>query len=289
MSGRGRWQLLCGLWLLFLLVYLVWGGIAQAGLYYWVGTLEVDRFGSYDPMMTGLVPGLLLALPALWFLAREARRARQAPPADPGQAGRSRRLLAIFLCAAGAAALAAAIAFYLAAEAQPGGGYESPVPFDPAQLAAGPVPAHKVRIAGTIDEGAELRIHEGSRGSSWTMIYSAFRAAKTGEGWPLRLFVERREEGGSGRDVVYWRDGGEQGYLVEDGLPPLVRYAFERRGLQVARPNYLLRTGSDALRTPYYVGAALTTLLGWMLAGAGVLLLVLSRRGRAGTIAEGPA
>lgn len=287
MRGRGRWQLLSGLWLLFLLVYLVWGGIAQAGLYYWVGTLEVDRFGSYEPMMTGVVPGLLLALPALWFLGREARRQRRAPP-DPAQARQGRRRVAIPLCVAGGALLAAAIFLYFAAQAQPGGGYERAVPLDPAQLGAGPAPTHRVSIAGSIDPGIELRIREGSRGSTWTTIYSAFRPAKGEPGAPRRLFVQRREEG-SGRNVVYVGDEGEEGYLVEDGLPPLVRYAFESRGIRIASPHYLLRTGSGGLRTPYYVGAALTLLFGWMFIVLGVLLLILPARGSAAAIAGGRA
>jgi hypothetical protein len=286
MRGRGRWQLLSGLWLLFLLVYLVWGGIAQAGLYYWVGTLEVDHFGSYEPMLTGVVPGLLLALPALWFLGREARRQRQAPPLDPPQAGQARRRVAIPLCLTGAVALAAAIGFYFAAQAQPGGGGTA-IRLDPATLGAGPARASRVTIAGRVDEAIELRIREGSRGSTWTTIYSAFRPdGEAAKGAPLRLFVERRENGGSDGAVIL-ADREEEGYLVENGLPSLVRYAFEHQGARIASPHYLLRTGSSALRTPYYVGAALTTFFGCLLIGLGALLLVLPGRGGGGTIAEG--
>jgi hypothetical protein len=285
MRGRTLWLTLSWLWLAVLLVYLVWGGIAQAGLYYWVGTLEVDRFGSYDPKLTGIVPGLLLAVPSLVYLGREARRRRRAPP-DPAAAARTLRLAAFVLIGLGVAALAGAVAFYVAAQGLPDGAGRA-MPFDATALGSGPAPAWKVRIAGAIDARAEASVSESSRFSSATTTYSGFRPdGEADKNAPLRLFVEHRVRDESGPAVLYLGNE-ERGYLVENGLPPLIFYALERQGVRIASPHYLLRTGSGVSRDPYYVGAALGALFGCLLTGIGALLLILPKRGVAS--GTGPA
>jgi hypothetical protein len=275
MNGRGLLSTLAWLWPVLLIVYLVWGGIEQAGLYYWVGTLEVDRFGTYEPKLTGIVPGLLLALPALWILGGEARR-RRLPPNDPT---RRVRAAAIVMICLGVLSLAVAIACYVAAQGLPGEGRE--VPFDASSIGNGPLPAGRISLAGRVDESAQASVSESSRFSSATTTYAGFRPdGEAGKGGPFRIFVERRLSDHSG-PVVHYVDDEQSGYLVESGLPPLVLYALRRQGIPVATPHYLLRTGRGALREPYYVGAALSTLFFCLMTGIGTLLLILPKRGAA--------
>jgi hypothetical protein len=150
-----------------------------------------------------------------------------------------------------------------------------------AALGNGPPPAGRVSLAGRADEGAQASVTDGSRFTSWTIAYSGFRAAgETEKDAPFRIFGEHRIRESSG-PVVPYVGNAESGYLIENGLPPLARYALERQGVRIASPHYLLRTGSSALRDPYYVGAALGALFGCLLVGIGALLLVLPRRGAA--------
>jgi hypothetical protein len=281
MNRRGVLLTLSWLWLAVVIAYLAWGGIAQAGLYYWVGTLEVDRLGTWNPKLTGIVPGLLLALPALLYIGREARRQRLAPP-DPVAGARMLRLVGQVLVRLGLAALAVGLACYLLALTQPSGA-ERAIPLDAAALGNGPPPAWKVGIAGAIDERAEVSVDESSRFSTSYAIYVGFRA--TGEAdreAPLRLFVVHGAPHQSGPVAHY--DGLEaEGYLVENGLPPLVLYTLERRGVRIASPHYLLLTGRTALRDPYYGGAMVGAIFGFLLTACGLLVRVLpGQRGRSG-------
>jgi len=277
MTRRMLLLTLSWLWLALVILYLAWGGIMQAGLYYWVGTLEVDRIGTFQPMLTGVVPGLLLAFPSLWFLGREARRQRLAPP-DPAAAARTLRQAAFVLIGLGAAALLVGVACFIAAQSVPGGGGRAAL-FDPAAIGNRPPPDFRVRIAGTPDRAALARVSDGSRFSSRTTTYTAFRADGEAKDAPLRIFVEHEVRDESG-PVVPYVGREESGYLIENGLPPLILYAIERQGARIASPHYLLRTGSGSMRDPYYVGAGLGAFFGCMLIGIGALLLVLPKRGR---------
>jgi hypothetical protein len=278
MIARRPLLTLCWLWLALIACYLLWGGIAQAGLYYWVGTIEIDWIGGYESMLTGLLPGILLGLPALWIVGRDARRSRLAPP-DLTVGARSARLVAFVLFGLGFAALAAAIVCFLLALGLPAG-TERAMPFDAATLGAGPAPAGKVRFTGTADANARTFVSGGARFDRSTTTYAGFRAAgEANEGAPFRLFLEHWSPGNFRQAVLH--AGAEQsGYLIEDGLPPLVRYTLEHQGVRIASPHYLLLTSSGGLRQPYYVGAGVGVFSGWVLIGIGVLLLVLPKRGR---------
>jgi hypothetical protein len=276
MTGRGLWLNLCWIWLVVLIVYLVWGGLTQSGLYYWVGTLQVDRFGSYDAMLTGIAPGLLLGVPALWPLGMEARRQRRAPP-DPAASARAMRRAGFLTGGLGFAALAGAVTCFLMAPGLPGGGGR-PVPFDAAALGNGPPPAGMVSLTGTPDEAARASVTGGGKNSSWTTSYTGFRTAgEAGKDGPLRIFVERRVDNRTGSEHPYV--GNEvSGIVLENGLPPLILYALDRHGVRVASPHYLV-TSSSTLRMPYFTGAALGTILGCVLIAVAALLLLLPSRG----------
>ena len=270
MTGRRLFLNLSWLWPLIVIVYMVWGGITQTGLYYWVGTLEVDALGSYAPAPTGMVPGFLLALPALWPLAMEVRRERLALP-DPAASARARRIFSFILWGLGAAGLAAALVCFLAAQNFPSGA-EPAVPFDASALGSGPVPAGKVLLTGTPDASAQVSAKDGGRFSDLITNYAGFRV--TGDrSASLRLFIEHRVRNRPG-PAAYHLDNEQSGYLVENDLPPLIVYAFQRRGTPIASPHYLLRTSNGAFRDPYYTVAGLGLFFGCIF-----MLLVLPKRG----------
>ena len=177
MTGPRLLLILSWAWVALLILYLVWGGIAQAGLYYWVGTLEIDRLGSYQPMLTGIVPGILLALPALIYIRREERRRQLLAPPDPASAAGRVRRFAIVMIPLGVVGYAIAAICYFAAQDLPSGGGR-PFPFDVTGLASGPPPAGRVSLAGSVDEGAQASVTEGSRFTTWTTSYGKTELAR---------------------------------------------------------------------------------------------------------------
>jgi hypothetical protein len=276
MRGRWLWLNLCWIWLVVLTLYLIWGGITQRGLYYWVGTLEMDQFGSYDPKFTGIGIGFLFGLPALLALGAEAQRQRRLRP-DPAAQVRVRRQAGLLMGGLGIAALAGAAACFIVAMGLPSGGGR-PAPFDAAALGNGPPPIDMVSLTGTLDRNALASYADGDKGSAWFMTYTGFRAAgEADRSGPFRIFVERRVRNPNGILVPY-AGNDESGFLIEDGLPSLMRYALERQGVRIATPHYLLRTDSGSLREPYYVGALLGLFFGCLLVAGAALLLFLQRR-----------
>jgi hypothetical protein len=232
------------------------------------------------PTLTGIVPGFLLATPALWYIGREARRQRLAPP-DPAASARAVRQFAMGMIGFGIILYVVAITCYVAAQSLPTGA-ERAMPFDAVALGNGPPPAGQVSLAGRTDEAARVSVADGGRFISSHTTYTGFRPdSEGGKDPPFRIFVEDRIDHES-RAVVPYAGREESGFLIENGLPPLIRYMLERQGVRIATPHYLLRTSSGALRDPYYVGAALGVLFGSLLIGGGTLLLVLRMR-RPGT------
>ena len=78
MEGKSNRTLLvlCWIWVAIVSAYMVWGLINEAGLYGWAAEQQVQRWGSYSPKLTALVPWLVLAGPALSYIGRHSRRRR---------------------------------------------------------------------------------------------------------------------------------------------------------------------------------------------------------------------
>lgn len=262
-THKGLLLILSGLWIALVSGYMIWGVAYDAGLYRWLADLQVARTGGYYPKWTAILPALLLASPALWYLRRQADIARASQPAGPAaeaaRMGRTARNLGI------AGVLAGLIGFgaFVYSQGVPDGS-EPAVPFDVAALGTGaPVPAHKIRISGEIDPQATTGVTETGGSADSSTLYAGFRPRGGGaKDAPFSLFIERRMGGAAEAATLQGFMPDQDGYLVENGLPALALRDLEARGIRVASPHYVLRPGDDTRREPYYVAAAVGGLLG---------------------------
>lgn len=260
-EGRSKALLaLSWLWVAIVAGYMAWGAINEAGLFGWLAARQIDQWGQYYPKWTAILPGLLLAAPAFWHIRRRTAivraRAGGGPAAEARRMGRAARLTAL----AGLAALIAGGGAFLLSQRVPDGS-EKAVRFDAARLGAGPVPDVKVRIQGRIDpEAASVATDSGGPGDR-SVFYVGFRPEGAAKDAPHRLFVERH---GGGLTTLQAFLPEQTGYLIENGVPPLALRDLAARGIRVASPHYLLKTGALARREPYYIAAALGGVLGFI-------------------------
>lgn len=251
-------------WLALVAAYSVWGVINYAGLFRWLAELQMERFGGYSEKATAILPGMLLAAPALWFIGRRSRlasaAAAQGPLAEIARIRRTGRILGIV---GGLAAVTGAAAFLLSQRLPDGS--EKATPFDIATLGAAPVPSGRVAVRGEADAGASTSVVESGRITSYRTFYAGFRPeGGSAKDAPLRLFIERSAGSATDPPTAQYFLPEQTGYLVENGLPGAAFHDLRSRGIRIASPHYLLRTGSDARREPYYVVAGLGAVFGWL-------------------------
>lgn len=256
-THKGLLIALSALWIALVSGYMAWGAINHSGLYRWLADLQVAQTGGYYPRWTGIIPALLLCAPALWFLRRLADQAAAAQPAGPAaeaqRIGRTARITA----SAGIVAGIIGVGAFVMAQSVPDGS-EPALDFNLAVLGTGaPVPAHKVRIRGDVDPEATTGVTETGGANDRSTLYAGFRADNGAKDAPLRLFIERNVAGGAEAVTAQAFLPDQDGYLVENGLPALALSDLQERGIAVASPHYVLRSGGDGPRTPYYVAAAL--------------------------------
>jgi hypothetical protein len=248
------------LWIAAVAGYMAWGVIYEAGLSRWLSAWQLDQWGAYYPEQTAFVAGFLLAAPAFWYIRRRAAivRAREGsgPSADARRMARTARNCAL---AGLAAALVGGGAFLLSQRVPDG--TEKAAPYDGARLGIEPAPAGKVRIAGRLEPEARTYVTETGGARERIVHYVGFRPDGVAGDAPLGLFVERDVDGREEPRTVQYFLPEQTGYLIENGVPPLALNALENRGVRVARPHYLLRTGDLARREPYYVTAAVSGIL----------------------------
>jgi hypothetical protein len=263
-EGRSKALLaLSWLWVAVVAGYMAWGAINEAGLFGWLAALQIDQWGQYYPKWTAILPGLLLAAPAFWYIRRRTAivRAREGvgPAAEARRMGRAARLTAL----AGLAALLAGGGAFLLSQRVPDGS-EKAVPFDAARLGTAPAPDVKVRIQGRIDPAAHGVAPATGRPGENSVNYFGFRPEGTARDAPHRLFIERHGDASGELRTIQIFLPEQTGYLVENGVPPLALRDLAARGIRVASPHYLLRTGALARREPYYIAAALGGVLGFI-------------------------
>ena len=92
-------------------------------------------------------------------------------------------------------------------------------------------------------------------------IYVPVVAKGAAKDAPVRFFIDRASYAFTDSDEaprvnVFLADH-MQGVLIENGLPADVVAAFERQGVPIASPHFLMTTNSVGGRQPYYIVAAL--------------------------------
>ena len=283
-DNRGRLLVgLCWAWVALVVAYMVWGAINHAGLYGWLADLQLERSGSYRQDLTGLIPGFLLAAPALWYIRLRSQIALALE--EPGPAAEARRIGRVARNVAMAGILCALVGSgaYWLSQQQPDGS-EDPTPIEFAALAAGEIPRTKVSIRGVVDPEVTTGVEESSRYVDRATLDVGFRPEEGEKDEPLRLFVERYF--GDVRDARTAQGfmAEQTGYLIENGLPAPALRDLEQRGIRLATPHYVLRTRSEGRRENYYIVAGLAALgaVACLIVALAGSLQAWSRRRRAG-------
>jgi hypothetical protein len=254
-DGRHRFFLtLSWLWVAVVIGYVAWGAVEYEGLYRWLAEWQIAQWGGYYRKWTAVLPGVILAAPALSYIGYRARLRQAAEANSPaaqartvGRTGRVFMLVGLLGILTGAGAFAVS-------RTLPDGN-ERAEPYDAARLGSGPAPNIKVRIRGLDDPAARTQVVRRGVDDRVT-FYAGFRLEGEAKDAPLRLFIERNAPGPEALTTLQAFLPEQTGYLVENGVPAEALDALRARGIRVANPHWLLQTGSLARREPYYIVAA---------------------------------
>jgi len=268
-------------WILFVPLWAVWQVATYSGWYRWLCELELESSGEYDPMMTAFVPAFILIVPAVVVL-RHYLPAKPPPRAVPRTQAENEKVALRVLGTIGLAAALLCAAALIRAATLPGRSGPS-MTVDLATLGAAPPPLGRVTLIGSIDAAhvtrksfsGKVTLH-GERNLYAPMIVPGAAPGSA------RIFVKEFVSSDIARPLPTGAGNSFRGVLVEGGLPGDMRRQFERLGVPVAKPYYLLMTGSEGARGSSYVVAGLAGLvalscllpLGYFLVAKGM------RRGR---------
>lgn len=261
-GGNKGLVILAWIWAAAVTGYMAYSGLTYTGLYKWLADFQVEKWGQYYTAMTGLVPWFLLAGPALSYAGKQERlKAAQAGPAE--LAVKEKRVVK-WVAIIGVICMVVGFASYSLSQRVPDGS-EPATPLDIAALETTGPPETKVSIRGEIDPDISSAIQEKSNNIDINTGYIGFLPDGSDKKAPIRFFVQR----GLGNSAEVARVSHaflpeQEGYLIKDGLPPLVLSDFQKRGITIASPHYLLDPGSSTRRDNYYIVAALGGLIGFI-------------------------
>lgn len=252
-------------WMALVAVASLWQAMAFTGWYRWLAEWQMAQFGQYQPVLTGVLPGILLAAPALSWLGKRDRALQDADAAagDPAATNvRARRMSfwAILLSAA------VAIGAYLWSQTIPDGSG----PSTRLEVAsAGTPPSGPVELIGELDSERAIVLEQTNKGVI-TKNYYIPVVAPGAKGQPIRYLWKYYQQGYSGRDEAPPIIGyALSGVLVENGLPGEASATFAREKIVLASPHYLL-TSASGQRDNFYIAAALGALFAIMFAAAAI-------------------
>lgn len=263
-------------WIALVAAYSAWAAVEYAGPFRWAAEAQIARWGGYSEKWTAILPGIVLAAPALWYIGRRGAIDRAAAQRNPASEAPGLKRARLLFGGVGALGLVIAAASWLLAQKVPDGS-EPAVRFDASALGTAPAPRGKVMIRGEAVHGASARLVSSGLVSE-ASVYAGFRPAHTPAGAPVRLFVERRFGDVRDAETGQFFLAEQDGYLIENGLPGAVLSDLRRRGIAVATPHYILRTSATARRDPYYVVAGLGAFFGLMFLAFGAAVTIRARR-----------
>lgn len=251
-------------WLLLVAGWAWWEYSNFSGLYRWLADWQIARWGGYERLWTALVPAVILAIPAFRVL-REHELLNQASliAGDDPVPVLSRVRAGMLLCGAILALVAAGA--YVSAQQLPDPS-DPPVTVDLAALGAAAPPTGSAIFAGAVpDTDRALQMDEAFRSRSADIdhqtLYVPVVAKDAAKDAPVRFLIDRAsyaftDSQEAPRTNIFLADH-MQGVLVENGLPADIVAAFERQGVTIAKPHYLMTTNSVGGRQNHYIVAAL--------------------------------
>lgn len=251
-------------WLALVAGWAWWEYSHFSGLYRWLADWQIAKWGGYEQVWTALVPAFILAIPAFRVL-RERELLNQASliAGDNPVPILHRVRTGVLICGVILALVAGGSFLYSQTLPDPS---DPPATVDLATLGSAAPPTGSAIFAGAIpDTDRALQMDEAFRSRSADIdhqtIYVPVVVAGAAKDAPVRFFIDRAsygfaDSGEAPRVNVFLADH-MQGVLVENGLPADVVAAFEKQGVPIAKPHYLLTTNSVGGRQPYYIVAAL--------------------------------
>jgi hypothetical protein len=275
----GRHKLLLALswlWVAIVIGYIAWGAVEYTGLYRWLAEWQIEHWGGYYRKWTAVLPGAVLALPALSYIGYRARLRQRAEAASPAAQARTVKRTGRYMMLAGLLGIAIGGGAFAISQTLPDGS-ERAEPLDAARLSSGVVPSTKVRLRGNDDLEARARVIRRGADDRVT-FYAGFRLEGEDKNAPLRLFIERNTPAPEGLTTLQAFLPEQTGYLVENGVPEEALAQLRARGVQVATPHWLLQTGDLARREPYYIAAALGGFIGLVFLLVGFASYLQGRR-----------
>jgi hypothetical protein len=251
-------------WLALVAGWAWWEYSHFSGLYRWLADWQIEKWGSYEQVWTALVPAFILTIPAFRVL-RERERLNQASLIagdDPVPILRRVRT-GMLICGVLLALVAGGSYLYSQSLPDPS---DPPATVDLVALGAAAPPTGSAIFAGAVpDTDRALQMDEAFRSRSADIdhqtLYVPVVAKGAAKDTPVRFLIDRAsyafaDSKEAPRTNIFLADH-MQGVLVENGLPADVVAAFERQGVTIARPHYLMTTNSVGGRQNHYIVAAL--------------------------------
>lgn len=239
--------------------------------YSWLADWIIVHIASTVAPLALVVVTMALLAPAV-LLLRRYDRAHPVAAAAPLEPQAARRVVVRVMLVIAAIATVCAAATWLVAQSLPQRS-DPPVPIDLPTLGDRAPPLASVIVTGTVDP--HHRAYEQLKLSS--IGYAPFATS----GGPVRFFLDHPMNAFSGPEgTLATAPVTVRGVLVLNGLPQMIKRDFELRGVRIASPYYLLRTGRDGARGSYYIATGLLGLIAALTFGLAIVASVANLRER---------
>jgi len=277
------------LWVAVSLPVMLYGWITFTGPYRWVAEWEVQRFGSYDadgfPMVFGVValPVLLLgglAMAKQRLTGGRTRAAAAAPPRPTPKQVPARALALIGLAAIPVAAGSAWLGYQKS---------QQPLTFEAVNAADNRAPqTTHVDLSAVAQTDMIVDFEETTNADKRTQRYLPLTPPDWQPSQPLAYFLRPHMDGYAGPNGYLTFDPAtpafaltQRGVLFENDLPGIVEAEYQKHGITLASPYYVLDTDVSADVDIYWEVAAGAGLTGLVLLLSAALVPIAARRAKA--------
>lgn len=265
-------------WIAACAAYVAFGYATYSGLYRWLAELQVSIFGKYAIVLTGVVPVLILAAPALTVLRRDyLARQTAVRESQATSTVRAQKTALLLIALSAPCFILSGVTFLIGqSKAVPAG---NPVPVDLRTLETAGPPEGRVTLQGSVlvDRGVTT-ITESSWQTSENFYAPIVASAQAANSGGYRVFVKRSTVRSKNQPAMRQMFiGTETGVLIRGGLPAEARAILAQQGVRVADPHWVL-SPPTATNDNYYAAAAAAGLIGVILLAGGAGAYVRARR-----------